>query len=29
MDAPMSTDQYWDAYDAWQEERAKIAEAAN
>ena len=29
MDAPMSTDQYWDAYDAWQEERAKIAESAN
>ena len=29
LDAPMSTDQYWDAYDAWQEERAKIAEAAN
>ena len=28
LDAPMSTDQYWDAYDAWQEERAKIAEAA-
>ena len=26
LDAPMSTDQYWDAYDAWQEERAKIAE---
>ena len=29
LDAPMSTDQYWDAYDAWQEERAKIAESAN
>ena len=28
LDAPMSTDQYWDAYDAWQEERAMIAEAA-
>ena len=28
LDAPMSTDQYWDAYDAWQEERAKIAENA-
>ena len=28
LDGPMSTDQYWDAYDAWQEERAKIAEAA-
>lgn len=28
LDAPMSTDQYWDAYDAWLEERAKIAEAA-
>ena len=28
LDAPMSTDQYWDAYDAWQEERAKIAESA-
>ena len=28
LDAPMSTDQYWDAYDLWQEERAKLAEAA-
>ena len=28
LDAPMSTDQYWDAYDQWQEERAKIAESA-
>ncbi len=28
LDAPMSTDQYFDAYDLWQEERAKIAEAA-
>ena len=28
LDAPMSTDQYWDAYDQWQEDRAKIAEAA-
>ena len=28
LDAPMSTDQYWDAYDAWLEERAKIAENA-
>ncbi len=28
LDAPMSTDQYWDAYDKWQEERAKLAEAA-
>ena len=28
LDAPMSTDQYWDAYDLWQEEREKIAESA-
>ena len=28
MDAPMSTDQYFDAYDQWQQERAKLAEAA-
>lgn len=28
LDAPMSTDQYWDAYELWLEERAKIAEAA-
>ncbi len=28
LDAPMSTDQYFDAYDQWLEERAKIAEAA-
>ena len=28
LDAPMSTDQYWDAYDQWQADRAKIAEAA-
>ena len=28
LDAPMSTDQYWDAYDLWLEERAKIAESA-
>lgn len=28
LDKPMSTDEYWDAYDAWLEERAKIAEAA-
>ncbi len=28
LDAPMSTDQYWDAYDLWLEERAAIAEKA-
>ena len=28
LDAPMSTDQYWDAYELWQAERAKLAEAA-
>ncbi len=28
MEKPMSTDEYWDAYDLWLEERAKIAEAA-
>jgi len=28
LDAPMSTDQYFDAYDLWMEERAKLAEAA-
>ncbi len=28
LDAPMSTDQYWDAYDKWLEDRAAIAEAA-
>jgi oligopeptide transport system substrate-binding protein len=28
LDAPMSTDQYFDAYDLWLEERAKLAEAA-
>jgi len=28
LDAPMSTDQYFDAYDQWQEERAKLAEKA-
>ena len=28
LDAPMSTDQYFDAYDMWLEERAKLAEAA-
>jgi len=28
LDAPMSTDQYFDAYDQWQEARAKLAEAA-
>ncbi len=28
LDAPMNTDQYWDAYDQWIEERAAIAEAA-
>lgn len=28
LDAPMSTDQYFDAYDAWLEARAEIAEAA-
>lgn len=29
LDAPMSTDQYFDAYDAWLEERAAIAENAD
>ncbi len=28
LDAPMSTDQYWDAYDLWLEERAALAEKA-
>ncbi|MGN1021417.1 MAG: peptide ABC transporter substrate-binding protein [Aristaeellaceae bacterium] len=28
LDKPMSTDEYWDAYDTWLEERAKLAEAA-
>lgn len=28
LDAPMNTDQYWDAYDQWLEERAAIADAA-
>ena len=28
LDAPMSTDQYFDAYDQWLEERAKLAETA-
>ena len=28
LDAPMSTDQYFDAYDKWNEERSKLAETA-
>ncbi|MBQ8556155.1 MAG: peptide ABC transporter substrate-binding protein [Clostridia bacterium] len=28
LDAPMSTDQYWDAYEQWEKERAALAEAA-
>lgn len=28
LDTPMNTDQYWDAYDQWLEERAAIAESA-